>query len=129
MAGIWRLLLATPEAVPAARHALSELPELDEPTRQVVELLTSEVVTNAVRHGASDPHETILVRVRHDDGAVRVEVCDEGAGFEQHVDSRAMMEPGGNGLLLIQTLASRWGVCPGEPSCVWFEAEPAPTLH
>jgi two-component sensor histidine kinase len=93
-------------------------------------LLTSELVTNAVRHGASDPHETILVRVAHDDdGAVRVEVCDEGAGFERHVDSRDMMEPGGHGLRLVQTLASRWGVIPGEPSCVWFEAEPEPALH
>jgi anti-sigma regulatory factor (Ser/Thr protein kinase) len=129
MAGIWRLLLATPDAVPAARHALSGLPGLDGPTRQVVELLTSELVTNAVRHGASDPHESILVHAKHNGTGVRVEVCDEGEGLQKHVDGRGPLEPGGNGLLLVQTLASSWGVIPGSPSCVWFQAEPAPTLN
>ena len=129
MAGIWRLLLATPEAVPAARHAVSQMAELDGPTRQVVELLVSELVTNAVRHGASDPHESILVRAGRIDGCVRVEVCDEGAGFEPRPDPRDALEPGGNGLLLVESLASRWGVTPGQPTCVWFEAEPAPTMH
>ena len=123
MAGIWRLLLATPEAVPAARHALTELEEVDNETRGVVELLVSELVTNAVRHGASDVHESILLRAEWDDDAVRVEVCDEGPGFEAKPDERGMLEPGGNGLLLIDSLASRWGVERGQPTCVWFETE------
>ena len=129
MAGIWRLLLATPEAVPAARHALAELEEVDEKTRGVLELLTSELVTNAVRHGASDTKESILLRARCEDDSVRVEVCDEGPGFEPAPDERGILEPGGNGLLLVESLAARWGVTRGQPSCVWFEAEPAPTLH
>jgi anti-sigma regulatory factor (Ser/Thr protein kinase) len=126
------LLLATPEAVPAARHALREMLELDKPTRQVVELLVSELVTNAVRHGASDPHESILMRAHRTDGSVRVEVCDEGSGFPQRGEHPDDLEPGGRGLMLVDKLASRWGVAPGRPSCVWFEAEaePAsPTLH
>jgi hypothetical protein len=36
MAGIWRLLLATPGAVPEARHALGELEDVDSHTRSVV---------------------------------------------------------------------------------------------
>jgi len=128
MAGVWRLLLATPDAVPAARHALDELPEIEDHTRGVVELLTSELVTNAVRHGSSDPHESILFAVRCLDGdCVRVEVCDEGSGFGQRGEGGELLEPGGLGLLLVDALAARWGVCPGRPSCVWFEAEP--TLH
>jgi anti-sigma regulatory factor (Ser/Thr protein kinase) len=103
--------------------------ELDADTRSTVELLTSEIVTNAVRHGASDPHEAILIRAENADGAVRVEVCDEGDGFERRVDPGDMMEPGGNGLLLVQELSTRWGVCPGRPSCVWFEAQSGPALH
>jgi len=130
MAGIWRLLLATPDAVPAARHAVKEMDEIDVPTRQVVELLVSELVTNAVRHGASDPHESILVRATRTDGAVRVEVCDEGPGFHQRGEAPAEFEPGGRGLLLVKTLAARWGVSSHRPNCVWFEAEPtAATLH
>jgi anti-sigma regulatory factor (Ser/Thr protein kinase) len=103
--------------------------ELDDGTRSTVELLTSELVTNAVRHGASDPHESILIRANHTDGAVRVEVCDEGWGFDSRVDPGDMMEPGGNGLLLVEELSARWGARPGRPSCVWFEAEPERTLH
>jgi serine/threonine-protein kinase RsbW len=121
MAGVWRLLLATPDAVPAARHALDELTDVDGDTRSVLELLTSELVTNAVRHGSSDPRESILFRAFGDDSKVRVEVCDEGCGFPQRVDPGDLMEPGGNGLLLVETLAERWGADPGEPSCVWFE--------
>jgi anti-sigma regulatory factor (Ser/Thr protein kinase) len=130
MAGVWRLLLATPEAVPAARHALKEIDEMDVPTRQIVELLVSELVTNAVRHGASDPHESILVRAHRTDGAVRVEVCDEGHGFHERGEAPPELQPSGRGLLLVDRLASRWGVMPGHPNCVWFEAESAPaTLH
>jgi anti-sigma regulatory factor (Ser/Thr protein kinase) len=130
MAGVWRLLLATPDAVPAARHAVREMHELEPPTRQVLELLVSELVTNAVRHGASDPHESILVHAARTDGSVRVEVCDEGTGFDARVGSPDAFEPGGRGLLLVETLASRWGVSNGHPNCVWFEAESDPaTLH
>jgi serine/threonine-protein kinase RsbW len=125
MAGIWRLLLATPEAVPEARHALAELQEVDPTTREVVELLVSELVTNAVRHGASDRYESILVHAHCEPDKVRVEVCDEGPGFEPGPDPRGVLEPGGNGLLLVESLATRWGVKPGDgtPHCVWFEAD------
>jgi anti-sigma regulatory factor (Ser/Thr protein kinase) len=115
------MFLATPEAVPAARHALSELADMDANTRNVLELLTSELVTNAVRHGASDPHESILLHAKRTDGAVRVEVCDEGTGFDAAPEQGNLLEPGGHGLLLVETLAERWGVKRGRPNCVWFE--------
>jgi anti-sigma regulatory factor (Ser/Thr protein kinase) len=121
-AGIWRLFLATPEAVPAARHALEELTEVDAATRRLLELLTSELVTNAVRHGASDPHESILLSARRIDSSIRVEVCDEGTGFESGPEPGDLLEPGGNGLLLVDSLAERWGRNGGKPNCVWFEA-------
>jgi anti-sigma regulatory factor (Ser/Thr protein kinase) len=126
MAGIWRLFLATPDAVPAARKALGDLNGIAPSVRPILELLTSELVTNAVRHGASDPHESILLSARRTDGTVRVEVCDEGlTAFDAEPDGTDLMEPGGNGLVLVEALASRWGVNRGQPKCVWFEAEPA----
>jgi anti-sigma regulatory factor (Ser/Thr protein kinase) len=126
MAGIWRLFLATPEAVPAARKALAGLAGVEPKLRDVLELLTSELVTNAVKHGASDPHESILLSAHKQDGCVRVEVCDEGlTEFDAEPGGTGLMEPGGNGLVLVEALASRWGVSRGHPKCVWFEAEPA----
>ena len=113
--------MATPDAVPAARHALNELTEVDGQTRSVVELLVSELVTNAVRHGASDPHESILLHARRTDGAIRVEVCDEGHGWDSEPEQGDLLEPGGHGLLLVETLAERWGTNAGSPNCVWFE--------
>ena len=127
MAKVWRLLLATPEAVPAARHALEELAGVDQPALNVLELLTSELVTNAVRHGSSDPHESILISAHRTDGAVRVEVCDEGSGFDPHPDPGELLEPGGNGLLLVDSLSERWGISCTQPNCVWFEAPAALT--
>ena len=126
MAGIWRLFLARPEAVPAARMALREFEYDDESVQPVVELLTSELVTNAIRHGASDPHESILLRACSVDSTVRVEVCDEGlTHFDADPSGTGLLEPGGNGLLLVDAVASRWGVEHGRPKCVWFEAAPA----
>ena len=94
---------------------------MDSASRQVLELLTSELVTNAVRHGASDVHESILLYARRLDGSIRVEVCDEGLGFEAGPDQGDLLEPGGHGLLLVDTLAERWGRNSGRPNCVWFE--------
>lgn len=126
MAGIWRLFLARPDAVPAARMALRDFEYRDESVQPVVELLTSELVTNAIRHGARDPHESILLRAENVDSTVRVEVCDEGLnGFDADPSGTGLLEPGGNGLLLVDALSSRWGVQHGHPQCVWFEAEPA----
>lgn len=128
MAGdVWRLFLATPDAVPAARKALDELHDVGPGQRHVLELLTSELVTNAVRHGASDPNEAILLFARKTNGSVRVEVCDEGlTSFDGDTERTDLLEPGGNGLVLVEALASRWGVTRGQPNCVWFEAEPVP---
>jgi anti-sigma regulatory factor (Ser/Thr protein kinase) len=126
MAGIWRLFLARPEAVPAARMALRDFEYQDDSVQPVVELLASELVTNAIRHGASDPHESILLRALHVDGTVRVEVCDEGlTQFDGPPPGTDLLEPGGNGLLLVEALSSRWGIDHGRPKCVWFEADAA----
>ena len=126
MAGIWRLFLARPDAVPAARMALRDFEFHDDSVQPVVELLTSELVTNAIRHGASDPNESILLHAKHVDHTVRVEVCDEGlTSFDADPGGGDLMEPGGNGLLLVEALSSRWGVDHGRPKCVWFEADAA----
>ena len=84
------------------------------------ELLTSEVVTNAVRHARLDPLQEIVVRIVAD-GFVRVEVADPGPPFD--VDLREpISDSSGWGLLLLDVIATSWGVeLEGSGKRVWFE--------
>lgn len=82
-----------------------------------VELLTSELVTNAIRHGRTE----MLVTVDVDDERVRVEVADRNPARPQ---LRVPDETGGRGLRLVDELSDRWGVHGGRPGkTVWFEIE------
>ena len=94
--------------------------------REDVELMTSELVTNAVCHAGLDADDTIRVNVGADPGWVRVDVRENGPGFKQAFHART--SPGGWGLLLVSLLSDRWGsTYRGGESCVWFEVgSPAP---
>jgi anti-sigma regulatory factor (Ser/Thr protein kinase) len=88
------------------------------------ELLVSELVTNALRHGAGD----ISLRARVDDDRLVVEVIDEGSGFEHALRRHDFEQVGGWGLDIVDDLSSRWGVHEGTTH-VWFELErPGPRL-
>jgi len=109
-----------PDAVREARHALQQRglsPDLD----HTVSLLTSELVSNAVRHaGGLVPNERIVFHAQLGDDHVRVEVADHGPGFDPEVRH----ETPGFGLRLIDKLASRWGVEQSSRGCrVWFEVD------
>jgi anti-sigma regulatory factor (Ser/Thr protein kinase) len=88
-----------------------------------VSVLVSELVTNAVRHGNADEHETILLHVAIAPRVVRVEVCDRGPGFVPPAVPRNHPEGGGNGLVLLARMSSDWGVAADDGTCVWFERE------
>src|SRR6266508_4793751 len=84
-----------------------------------VELLTSEVVSNAVRHANLDPSQEIVLRIVSD-GYVRVEVADPGPPFEAKRRIRGSGSSGW-GLFLVDALATSWGVEPeGAGKKVWF---------
>ena len=68
-------------------------------------LVTSELVSNAVRHARS----VITVVLRQErDGEVQVEVSDDGGG-EPVVRRPEPLTPSGRGLLVVDGLARRWG--------------------
>jgi anti-sigma regulatory factor (Ser/Thr protein kinase) len=58
----------------ARRHLASELDDLPDDLVQVAQLLTSELVTNALIHGSGD----IAVTVVRVEGGVTVRVADDG---------------------------------------------------
>jgi anti-sigma regulatory factor (Ser/Thr protein kinase) len=87
----------------------------------VVRLLVSELVTNAVLHSDAPPASEIVLRARLlDRDALRVEVIDCGSGFDATTRGQARPD-GGYGLLLVAKQASRWGVDKEGGTRVWFE--------
>jgi anti-sigma regulatory factor (Ser/Thr protein kinase) len=93
---------------------------------ETAELLLSELATNAVRHARVSPGREIGVRFELTDGQLRVEVAD--ASDERPEQREAGPDDkGGRGLLLVDTLADDWGVCPrlGVGKLVWFVLKPA----
>ena len=86
-------------------------------------LLLTELVTNAVRHGGAHVGRSVGVRVARSAGRVNVAVSDSGPGFEwRGRDASHPPAGGGYGLLLVDRMASRWGIERRERSTtVWFE--------
>ena len=110
-----------PDAPSEARSALRRFhPELPPELMQVIVLLASELVANAVKHA-----EAAFVAIRFHVGTrhVRVEVCDEGPGFTPGPIEVDPSTPGGWGLHLVDELSSRWGVVDGPGARVWFEID------
>jgi anti-sigma regulatory factor (Ser/Thr protein kinase) len=115
-------LTLPPEAgsVPSARHHARQVLKrwsLAERHRQVVELLVSELVTNAVVHARCP----LALSVRYDGRSVRVDVSDSSPSWPiaRRVPPNA---PSGRGLQIVERLSDRHGVRPtGRGKAVWFE--------
>jgi anti-sigma regulatory factor (Ser/Thr protein kinase) len=111
---------ATPASASTARAFVRDLlAAWDCDTEEdVAVLLTTELVSNAVRHAAT--RLALDVR-RGDDDVVRVEVRDGDVRLPElrrpDVDAT-----GGRGLVLVDALARRWGAeADGHGKVVWFE--------
>ena len=84
-------------------------------------LLTCELVNNAVRHGGADRDDLIEVELRAIEGGIGALVTDPGPGFAPADRERALEEPGGWGLVLVDQMSVRWGVVHDDRTRVWFE--------
>jgi anti-sigma regulatory factor (Ser/Thr protein kinase) len=117
-------LAGGPYAVTAARLALADLDsKLDPSTAFDVRLLVSELVTNSVQHASVGPDDSIRLKVGIGEASVRVEVSDDGPGFEPGEPAPDSQTDSGWGLFLVNQLADRWGVEPKDEGCVWFEID------
>ncbi|MEO7836853.1 MAG: SpoIIE family protein phosphatase [Acidimicrobiales bacterium] len=82
-----------------------------------VELLTSELTTNAVRHARSP----FTVTIRYDGERVRIEV-DDSSPVPPTVRTPRDDDTGGRGLILVEAMAENWGVTPTpHGKRVWFD--------
>ena len=83
-----------------------------------VELLTSEVVTNAVVHAGSSP----IVEVTAESGTVRISVQDQNPTWPMPRDV-APDATSGRGMVLVDVMADGWGVerIADDGKRIWFE--------
>jgi anti-sigma regulatory factor (Ser/Thr protein kinase) len=114
-------LAGGPYAVTAARLALADLDsQLDPSLAFDVRLLVSELVTNSVQHARVAAEDSIVLVLSISSETVRVEVRDEGPGFEPPSSAPPDDADAGWGLFIVEQLADSWGVGEGGKG-VWFE--------
>ncbi len=100
-----------------ARGAVGELcADLHPDVSTVAQLLVSELVTNALQHG----HGRIDVHIDRSPGRLFVSV-DDDSDDEPVVQFSDLDDEGGRGLLIVETLATSWGVHRSDRGkSVWF---------
>jgi anti-sigma regulatory factor (Ser/Thr protein kinase) len=115
-------LAGGPYAATAARLALDNLDaELDPVLAQDLRLLVTEAVKNSVQHAGVGPDDSIGLKIAVRGDNVRIEVTDDGPGFEPDASRPDEDEVTGWGLFLIDQLSDRWGVVQEKGTTVWFE--------
>ncbi|MFB7821727.1 ATP-binding protein [Streptomyces hydrogenans] len=135
-------LAATPNAVAwARRHTVDILQRWRFPAEgiEVARLLVSELATNAIQHARStktseaSAHSasigTIVLMLWPTDGGIILAVSDPDPRPPAPRPSDASAT-GGRGLVLIQTMANRWGYSPRQPhpgKIVWAEVPARPS--
>jgi len=113
-----------PDSVAEARRHVRELLAYElEPDRLAeVELVVSELVTNAVRHGPGN--QPLTLRLALDDaGRLLGEVEDKGDGTIEIRKQDPGTIVGGLGLPIVEQVTTDWGVYPGSTH-VWFRFDP-----
>jgi anti-sigma regulatory factor (Ser/Thr protein kinase) len=108
-------------SVPAARRFVASMLNSweSEDDEEVVALLTSEMVSNAVRHAVGDVTVEVMLVTPEE---LRVGTWDQSPELPVVRHARPDVV-GGHGLQIVEALAQRWGVerCP-DHKIVWFEA-------
>jgi len=125
-------------SVPLARHWLMRLCHehaVDPDLLDLLALLSTELVANAVLHGAAPVEVSVSLTGSHDltgsqetrsaETAVGVTVsCLDGSAQLPSVESVQVEATGGRGVALIDMLASAWGVQPqAGGKRVWFRLD------
>lgn len=102
----------------ACRHLLPQVGD----TAEDLELLVSELVTNAARHSGADGENTIWLEVTVGSSHIRLEVADQGNGFEPPTPAELELPRiTGFGLVFVNRLCDRWGVFEDGGTHVWAE--------
>ena len=83
---------------------------MDEDAAEEVAIALTEAVNNAIYHGNDGVQEKpVYVRFLMDDDALRIEILDEGSGFDPDavpdpLAEENLLKPSGRGLLVMRTM-------------------------
>ena len=116
------MLPAEPAAVREARVWISSVASgyVEAARRPDLELVMTEIATNAVRHGT--PGGELALAATPKPEFLCVQVTDGGAGFVPHPGAMKSDENGGFGLFIVERLTRRWGMTrENQRTRVWFE--------
>jgi anti-sigma regulatory factor (Ser/Thr protein kinase) len=130
LTGATSLLVATrlPSNAGAVSRARAAIDSLDLPEQYAergfdLRLLASELVANAIKHGAA-AEASILLSVEQIGTTLRVAVEDAGPLFTPAPAERPAADAtSGRGLYLLTALADRWGVERQHGNQAWFELD------
>lgn len=115
---------ATPVAVGQAREWVTRVAAATghAPMTPTLQLLVSELATNAIRHAGGD---RFLVEFDAN-GHVLVAVCDANPTEPTPRDAQPT-DLGGRGLAIVEGLSERWGAqIHRDGKCVWFQLADSP---
>ena len=123
--GLWLELPPQRRSVGVGRHWVVRVAAEQGVTgmaNQVVELLASELLANAVLHGSGDG--PIRVAVDCTETVIRVAVTDS-LPQRPVVLHPEPIAPAGRGMAIVEAMSNRWGVEPHTPGgkTVWFEID------
>ncbi|MGZ8565655.1 MAG: ATP-binding protein [Actinomycetota bacterium] len=104
----------------ARKTIIDALGDVPGRTLGIAQLIVSEFVTNSVCHAPGTPLIGLHVAVSAE--RIRIEVSDEGPGFDPEVVGTPDASVGW-GLHIIDRVADRWGVIRGPPTYSWAEVD------
>ena len=121
-----RSLQVRPVAVADARRHIHDRFDglLSQRKLAEAELLTSELVTNAVRHARLKEENPIGLDIDVDTDTIHVAVVDGGTGLTSRRSTKSPETVAEDGVLfVVDKVSDRWGIDASPPHSVWFEID------
>jgi anti-sigma regulatory factor (Ser/Thr protein kinase) len=117
--------LSVDERAPNRARGLLKLQSdgLDERQLEEACLLVSECVTNVVLHSGLSQRDTLALTIGVDHSRLRVEVADNGTGYDKHPVATHKQDGAGYGLQLVEAFANRFEIQNSNGFKIWFELD------
>lgn len=106
----------------AAAQGRWHVREVSSSDREAVdaELVATELITNAWKHGSGDGPITLRVEIRDD--CLHLEVCGDSQSDPVRERDADESKADGRGLTMVEDLTDRWGFArDGDVLCVWAD--------